>query len=99
MSVAEEEGLDALVERAVSGDRQALDDLLSAIQPRVRQICGRMLTFSEDAEEATQDALLQVATKIHTFRGQSKFTTWLYSVSANSARSTYRSLKRRAHEQ
>lgn len=99
MNITEGEGLDALVERAMSGDRQALDDLLASIQPRVRQICGRILIFPEDAEEATQDALLLVATKIGTYRGQSKFTTWLYSVASNSARATYRSLKRRSHEQ
>ena len=47
---------------------------------------------------AAQDALLLVATKIHTFGGRSRFTTWLHAVASNSARSTYRSLKRRAAE-
>ena len=57
-----------------------------------------MLLYPQDAEEATQDALLLVATKIHTFGGRSKFTTWLHAVASNSARSTYRTLKRRAGE-
>ena len=57
-----------------------------------------MLLYPEDAEEAAQDALLLVATKIHTFGGRSRFTTWLHAVASNSARSTYRSLKRRAAE-
>ena len=39
-----------------------------------------------------------MATKIHTFGGRSKFTTWLHAVASNSARSTYRTLKRRAGE-
>jgi RNA polymerase sigma-70 factor (ECF subfamily) len=90
--------LDALAARASGGDSEALDELLVAIQPRVRRICGRMLLYPEDAEEATQDALLLVATKIHTFAGRSRFTTWLHAVASNSARSTYRSLKRRAPE-
>ncbi len=90
--------LDALALRAAGGDRDALEDLLAAIQPRVRRICGRMLLHPQDAEEATQDALLLVATKIGSFAGRSRFTTWLHAVASNSARSTYRTLKRRSYE-
>lgn len=94
----DEADLEELAQRASAGDRQALEDLLAAIQPRVRRICGRMLLYPEDAEEAAQDALLLVATKIDGFAGRSKFTTWLHAVASNSARSTYRTLKRRAAE-
>jgi len=90
--------LDELALRAAAGDKDALEDLLAAIQPRVRRIAGRMLLYPEDAEEAAQDALLLVATKIGQFEGRSKFTTWLHAVASNSARTTYRSLKRRAAE-
>lgn len=90
--------LDELALRAAAGDRDALEDLLAAIQPRVKRICGRMLLYPQDAEEAAQDALLLVATKISSFGGRSKFTTWLHVVASNSARSTYRTLKRRAAE-
>lgn len=90
--------LDELALRAAAGDRDALEDLLAAVQPRVRRIAGRMLLHPQDAEEAAQDAMLLVATKIHTFAGRSKFTTWLHAVASNSARNTYRSLKRRAAE-
>jgi RNA polymerase sigma-70 factor (ECF subfamily) len=90
--------VEALAGRAAAGDRSALDSLLLEIQPRVRRICGRMLLYPEDAEEAAQDALLLVSTRIHTFEGRSRFTTWLHAVAANSARSTYRSLKRRSAE-
>ena len=93
-----EPDLDELAARAAGGDSTALDELLVAIEPRVRRICGRMLLYPEDAEEAAQDALLLVATKIHTFGGRSRFTTWLHAVASNSARSTYRTLKRRAAE-
>ena len=90
--------LDALALRAAGGDTDALEQLLAAVQPRVRRICGRMLLHPQDAEEACQDALLLVATRIHTFAGRAKFTTWLHAVASNSARSTYRSLKRRSVE-
>ncbi len=92
------DALDGLALRAAGGDRDALEELLAAVQPRVRRICGRMLLHPQDAEEATQDALLLVATRIGSFAGRSRFTTWLHAVASNSARSTYRSLKRRAPE-
>ncbi len=90
--------LEDLATRAAAGDRRALEALLVAVQPRVRRICGRMLLYPEDAEEAAQDALLLVSTRIQTFAGRSRFTTWLHAVASNSARSTYRSLKRRSAE-
>ncbi len=94
----EADELDALAASAAAGDRAALDELLGRIEPRVMRICARMLPCRQDAEEACQDALLRVATKIDTFRGGSRFTTWLYTVAGNSARSTYRTLKRRSGE-
>ena len=90
--------LEDLAALAAAGDERALEDLLVRVQPQVQRICGRMLLFPQDAEEAAQDALLSVATKIGTFGGRSRFTTWVHAVAANSARMTYRSLRRRAQE-
>lgn len=94
----EPDELDALALRAAAGDREALEDLLAAVQPRVLRICARMLPHPQDAEEAAQEALLLVATRIGSFAGRSRFTTWLHAVASNSARTTYRTLKRRASE-
>lgn len=96
---SEGRSLDEIAGAAAAGDQDALHLLLAEIEPRVMRICARMLPCRQDAEEACQDALLRVATKLDTFRGNSKFTTWLYTVAGNSARQTYRSLKRRAAEQ
>ncbi len=90
--------LEELAQAAATGDGEALNDLLLAIEPRVRRIVGRMLLHPQDAEEAAQDALLAVARNIAKFEGRSRFTTWLHSVASNSARSTYRTLKRRSVE-
>lgn len=98
MALQDDVDVEELARRAAAGDREALEDLLAAIQPRVRRIAGRMLLYPQDAEEAAQDALLLVATRIGQFDGRSKFTTWLHAVASNSARSTYRTLKRRAGE-
>lgn len=90
--------LEALALRARDGDQAALDELLRRIQPDVLRRCARFLPYRQDAEEACQDALLRVARKIGSFKGDSLFSTWLYTVVSNSARQTYRSMKRRAVE-
>jgi RNA polymerase sigma-70 factor (ECF subfamily) len=91
--------VETLAQRAASGDQTALDGLLRGIQPEVLRRCGRLLPHRQDAEEACQDALMQVARNITTFAGRSKFSTWLYPVVSNCARQTYRVLKRRGAEQ
>ena len=88
--------LGVLAERAAGGDKNAMDDLLRLVHPRVLRICRSVLPYSADAEDAAQEALLNIATKIHTYSGRSSFSTWVHSVAANSARSTYRKLKRSA---
>ncbi|GAA3222558.1 RNA polymerase sigma factor [Actinocorallia longicatena] len=93
------ERTEELALKAAKGDQGALNDLLGLIQNDVLRHAGRFLPCRQDAEEACQDALLQVARNIHRFEGRSRFSTWLHVVVANSARSTYRSLKRRSVEQ
>lgn len=72
-----------LVARAQGGDREALDQLLTRHQPWVFNIAIRMLGRWADAEDATQDILLRTLKSIRTFRGDSKFRTWLYRVAVN----------------
>jgi RNA polymerase sigma-70 factor, ECF subfamily len=87
--------IEELARRATDGDAAALESLLIQIRPAVMRLCSRMLPCREDAEEACQDALLRIASRIHTFEGRSSFQTWMYAVASNSARDTYRSLRRR----
>ncbi|GIJ79639.1 RNA polymerase sigma-70 factor, ECF subfamily [Micromonospora phaseoli] len=89
------DGIEDLAGAAARGDADALGALLAAIRPEVLRLCGRLLPNREDAEEACQDALLAVARGIHRFQGRSSFHTWLYRITANRARSTYRVLRRR----
>jgi RNA polymerase sigma-70 factor (ECF subfamily) len=53
--------------------------------PRVYNLARRMLGNDADAEDVTQDVLLQVVRKLDTFRGDSTFTTWLHRVTVNAA--------------
>lgn len=53
--------------------------------PRVFNVARRMLGNDADAEDVTQDVLLQVVRKLDTFRGDSAFPTWLHRVTVNAA--------------
>jgi len=91
------DALDDLARRAAR-DPALLEELIRQVQPQVMRICRRMLPHRADAEDACQDALLAVATKVGTFSGRSRFTTWVHVVASNAARETYRRLKRRSVE-
>jgi len=53
--------------------------------PRIYNIARRMLGNDADAEDVTQDVLLQVVRKLDTFRGDSQIATWLHRVTVNAA--------------
>ena len=72
-----------LVACAQRGEEQAFETLFHLHKQRVYSLCLRMIGNTADAEELTQEAFLQVFRKIHTFRGESAFSTWLHRVSVN----------------
>lgn len=53
--------------------------------PRIYHLARRMLGNDADAEDVTQDVLLQVIRKLHTFRGDAALSTWLHRVTVNAA--------------
>jgi RNA polymerase sigma-70 factor (ECF subfamily) len=53
--------------------------------PRIYALARRMLGNDADAEDVTQDVLVQVVRKLHTFRGESQLGTWLHRVTVNAA--------------
>src|ERR1700682_5239319 len=73
----------ALVDQAKSGDRGALEKLVLRHQAWIYKIAIRMVFHPQDAEEVTQEVLVKVITKLSTFKGESKFRTWLYRIAAN----------------
>lgn len=88
--------VDELARRARDGDHAALEDLLGAVRPRALNICRGVLPHLPDAEDACQEALLSVATKIGSWSARGRFTSWLHIVALNAARNTYRRLKAQA---
>src|SRR5437660_4487979 len=53
--------------------------------PRVYNVARRMLSNAVDAQDVTQDVLLQVVRKLPSFRGESAFPTWLHRITINTA--------------
>ena len=88
--------IDDLARRAQDGDRIALEDLLTAVRPRTLRICRGVLPHEPDAEDACQEALLNVARKLPSWGGRGRFTTWLHVVAVNAARSAYRRMRSEA---
>ena len=72
-----------LVRRAQAGNREALEQLITRHQSWIYNIALRMVYLPEDAEDATQEILIKVITKLSTFEGRSRFSTWLYRLVVN----------------
>jgi len=72
-----------LVSSALAGNKDSLEQLVRRHQPWVFNICMRMVWRRDLAEDATQEILIKVVTKLSTFRGQCKFRTWLYRIAFN----------------
>jgi RNA polymerase sigma-70 factor (ECF subfamily) len=86
-----------LVDRARRGDQTALSTLLTRYRPVVERQVQRFPIAPHDRADLVQDALLQVIRRLHTFRGDSQFSTWLYRVTANAALMRMRSERRRRY--
>jgi len=65
---------------------------------RVYRLALRITGSNEDAEEAAQDALWAAARKIHTFKGESAFGSWIYRIAANAAYQKLRARRAKAAE-
>jgi RNA polymerase sigma-70 factor (ECF subfamily) len=81
-----------LVEALRRDDPSAPEQLVETFGDRVYRLALRITGSNEDAEEAAQDALWTAARKVHTFKGESAFGSWLYRITANAA---YQKLRRR----
>ncbi len=72
-----------LVKRAVDGNREALNDLVSYHQPFIYNVAWKMCHNPIDAQDLTQEVLIKVITKLGQFNFKSKFRTWLYRIVVN----------------
>ena len=79
-----------LARRAAAGDRDAFAALLERHYDRIYRVGARVLGDAEEAADLAQDVCVSLPAKLVSFRGDSKFTTWLYRVVVNAARDTLR---------
>lgn len=75
--------LEDTARRAVDGDRDALDGVVRALQGDIYGLALRMLWNREDAEDATQEILVRVVTRLAQFDFRSRLKTWVYRIAVN----------------
>jgi RNA polymerase sigma-70 factor, ECF subfamily len=68
---------------ACRGDSRAFERLYKLHSGRVYRLCLRITGNPSESEDFTQEAFLQLFRKIHTFRGESSFSTWLHRLTVN----------------
>ncbi len=65
--------------------RPSMEQVFREYAPRIYHLARRILGNETDAQDVTQDVMLQVLRKLDTFRGDSSFPTWLHRVTVNAA--------------
>ena len=76
-------GADPDVALAAAGDRVAFERLYRLHVNRVFSLCARMVNDRFRAEELTQDVFVRAWDKLHLFRGEAAFGTWLHRMTVN----------------
>ncbi|MGW5312483.1 RNA polymerase sigma factor [Nocardia thailandica] len=72
-----------LVRRAVDGDQRALTEVVERLRDPLYRLALRMTGRPADAEDAVQEILVRVLTRLSTWRAEAALTTWAYRVGAN----------------
>lgn len=72
-----------LIEQATAGNKDALETIILSVQDLVFNLSLRMLGTFPDAEDASQDILLKVITHLSSFKQDSSFSTWVFSIAVN----------------
>lgn len=85
-----------LAKAAAQGDREAFASLLARHYDRLFGLCFRLTGTKDAAEDLTQDICLSLPDKLTSFRGEAKFSTWLYRIACNAAHDRRRRAASRA---
>lgn len=95
MSLSDEQ----LIDRVKAGSNPAFGQLIDRYQGYVFSICIKVLANREEAEEAAQDVFLKLFRRIRSFRQDSRFSTWLYTLTYRTAIDHRRQGKKRREVQ
>ena len=92
----EDDILGALVGRAKQGSASAFTELAGRVRSRIRSWAVRVIQDEDDADDVAQQVLLKLHVRLREFEGRSRFTTWLYRMTVNTALNRRRIERRRA---
>jgi RNA polymerase sigma-70 factor (ECF subfamily) len=79
-------------------DEDAFTELVRAYQHKVFNVVYRIVGDRQEAEDVAQEVFVAVFKYIDSFRGDSKFSTWLYRIATNRAKNRVKYLARRSHK-
>lgn len=97
MGVIEQEA--ALIAAAKAGDSSAFAELVRATHAEIYTLAYRMTGDEEDARDVVQDAYLRAFRSIKRFRGDARFSTWMYRITANCASTHLSKRNKGRHEE
>jgi RNA polymerase sigma-70 factor (ECF subfamily) len=84
-----------LVDKVLSGNRNAFDMLVLRHQHKVYSLVSRFVSDSAEVEDICQEAFIKAYRALPSFRGDSAFYTWLYRIAINTAKNHVLARKRR----
>ena len=87
-----------LIRRVCGGEPQAFEELLRPYERLVYATAISIMRNPSDAEEVAQEAVLKAFSKLSSFRGESKFSTWLVQITYNEARMKLRKERQHLYE-
>src|SRR6187397_3229759 len=90
-------GDNEIISRVLKGEQNAYAELVNRYQAYVFTLVLRMIKSREDAEEVAQDVFIKAYRSLADFRGQSKFSTWLYTIATTTSISFLRKKKIEIH--
>ncbi|MEG2583593.1 MAG: sigma-70 family RNA polymerase sigma factor, partial [Oscillospiraceae bacterium] len=83
-----------LIKRAKNGEVEAFEELISTHEKLIYNISYRMAGNPDDAADMAQEVLIKVFRNIQKFKGDSKFSTWIYRVATNTCLDNVKKMKR-----
>lgn len=87
-----------IINQIIEGDTNAFTVLVNRYKDLVFTLVLRMLKNREEAEEVSQDTFIKVYKSLHKFKGDSKFSTWIYKVAYHSCLDRIKKNKRKFSE-
>lgn len=79
----ENDNLEIFIEKAIAGDKDSLETIILSVKDLIFNLSLRMLGTFHNAEDATQDIILKIITHLSSFKGESKFSTWVFRIAVN----------------